>query len=143
MRHSLAKRLLVLAILVPLLIGVPFLICCRYSNRKPHLDPVHPPEVLRILELLPSVPENASPAEVMETLALPTKPSGGLGYGIHYELWWDISPGYTFSFSYAHGRRQGGGSEFELLEAGISRKGPDGEWRTVYPLRRREGMVSE
>jgi hypothetical protein len=111
--------------------------------------PRHPPEVARLLKLLPDIPADGSPADVVRFLGLPDKPTYWEASTTHYDMTWDVAPGYTFflGFSPWFSPDPNDQRALEFASAGFSACGkpgfPPDSFQTVYPYRTDRGMVTE
>src|SRR5262249_32711841 len=107
--------------------------------------PRHPPEVARIMKLLPEIPASASHDEIIAFLGLPEEWDGG-SFDVHLctMVWEHIAPGYKFVLCF-HPEPRGGKLTLLFVEASFSAQSmlccsPDGRG-TVYPYRTWKGMV--
>jgi hypothetical protein len=126
--------------IVMVLIGVGMVLL--YGHR-------HPPEVVRILKLLPTLPENATAQEVQALLP----PHAQLvGRSVHvsccypqiYEAW-EIAPGYQFHLFSGVDIAEHPPTA-RMYQAGFSGPPPpvvfwSGEGFWIYPYRNHKGMV--
>lgn len=103
-------------------------------------NPRHPPEVVRLMNLLPGIPAAGSREDILRHLGLPPCQSGSAS-GTHCHMLWPIAPGYRLCLAYLPV------PPFVFLEASISAQGKPGrpadEYCTIYPYRNRDGMVAK
>lgn len=111
--------------------------------------PRHPPEVVRLMKLLPDIPADGDPEDIVRFLGLPENPTSGDSSFTHHNMGWDVAPGYCFylSFSPWFGREHNDRRGLEFVEAGFTALGkpgyPPDSFQTVYPYRTWRGMENE
>src|SRR5262245_41293792 len=63
--------------------------------------PRHPPEVVRLMKLMPGIPADGSEQDILHYLGLRAEDvKYGNFSGVRCELIWDIAPGYRFFISF-------------------------------------------
>src|SRR5262249_44308555 len=63
--------------------------------------PRHPPEVVRLMKLLPDIPADGDPEDIVRFLGLPEDPSSGDSSFTHHNMGWNVAPGYVFYLSFS------------------------------------------
>jgi hypothetical protein len=111
---------------------------------QPHAArPIHPPEVLRIMTLLPQISNRASVDEIIAQLGLPKKWDGGAVSATECTMVWNLTGGYKFSLSFDPIPKKGK-LTLEFREASFSAPNkpgfPTDEHHTVFPYRSWQGM---
>jgi hypothetical protein len=111
--------------------------------------PRHPPEVARLMKLLPDIPADGSPEDIVRFLGLPEEPTFAESSFTHHTMSWDTAPGYAFclSFSPCFGPDPNDRRGLEFNSAGFSACGkpgyPPDTFEPVYPYRTWRGMENE
>jgi hypothetical protein len=110
--------------------------------------PRHPPEVVRLMNLMPSLPAEGTLDDFLHHLGLQANWTGGsICGGGGAVMTWDIAPGYRFSLAISMPRTENGRSVASLSEASIAAQGKPGfpadHYHTIYPYRNWTGMVAK
>jgi hypothetical protein len=105
-------------------------------------SPRHPPEVVRLMNLLPGIPADGSFEDIIRYLGRQAENvRSGFCAGGYEDFWWDLGPGYRFYLSFSRP-----GPELVFAEAGVQVRWPGGgvrDYRYLYPVRSREGMIAK
>jgi hypothetical protein len=140
------KWIALLAVPILLALGAGVLVYQRYRASPHGVNARHPPEVARIMQLLPEIPANATLDEIIALLGLPRDWDGGSVSSTHCCMYWEVAPGYRFELAFDPVPRDAK-VHLEFREAGFAARNRPGfaaqEYHTVYPYRTWKGMVWE
>jgi hypothetical protein len=123
---------------------------CRADDKEPNPHDAHakhPPEVARIMKLLPQIDASASSGKIIAFLDLPKDWDGGSVSTTHCTMVWKkLAPGYHFALNFDPVFRDGK-IVLVFTEASFSAQKKPGfpadEHHTVFPYRSHKGMVNK